>query len=140
MDSIEIKLSRTVNASPDQVFQVWLDAKSPGGPWFGAERVILQPAQDGLFYHCVLHEGRQWAHYGRFTRIEKPRVIEHTWVSEATKGRETIVTLALEPRGSGTEVTLRHAGVPDDDIGRSHQDGWTFILDAIAKRFEPRVT
>jgi hypothetical protein len=67
-------------------------------------------------------------------------VIEHTWVSEATKGRETVVTVALEPRGRGTEVTLRHAGVPDDPLGRSHRDGWTYMLDAIVKRFESSVT
>ena len=140
MSSIDINLSRTVNATPEQVFNVWLDATSPGGPWFGAERVILQPQPDGLFYHCVQHQNRPWAHYGRFTRIEKPRVIEHTWVSEATQGRETVVTLTLEPRGRGTEVTLRHSGVPDDEMGRRHKDGWGFTLDAIAKRFGPAVT
>jgi hypothetical protein len=31
------------------VFDVWIDPKSPGGPWFGAERVILNPVVDGLF-------------------------------------------------------------------------------------------
>ena len=50
---LDINLSRTVNATPEQVFNVWLDAKSPGGPWFGAERVILHPEVDGLFYHAV---------------------------------------------------------------------------------------
>lgn len=132
---MDINLSRTVNATPDQVFNVWLDSKSPGGPWFGAQRVILNPEVDGLFYHAVGHEGRMWAHYGRFTRIEKPRLIEHTWVSEATQGRETILTLTLEGRGRATEVTLRHTGVPDDAMGRGHQDGWTYVLDAIVKRF-----
>lgn len=133
---MDINLSRTVNATPEQVFNVWLDAKSPGGPWFGAERVILHPEVDGLFYHAVGHQGRMWAHYGRFTRIDKPRVIEHTWVSEATQGRETVLTLTLEPRGRATEVTLRHTNVPDDAMGRGHQDGWTYTLDAIAKRFD----
>lgn len=47
------------------MFDVWLDSKSPGSPWFGAERVILNPVVDGVFYHCVRHEGRAWAHYGR---------------------------------------------------------------------------
>lgn len=137
---MDVNLSRTINATPGQVYDVWLDAKSPGSPWFGAKRVILQPEVDGLFYHSVEHEGRIWAHYGRFTRLDKPRVIEHTWMSAATEGRETILTLTLEPRGGRTEVTLCHAGVPDGAWGRGAVEGWTWVLNAIAKRFDPAVT
>jgi hypothetical protein len=46
---------------------------------------------DGLFYFAVQHEGRTWHHYGRFVRIERPRHVEYTWVSEATKGVESVV-------------------------------------------------
>jgi hypothetical protein len=35
-------------------------------------------------------------------------------------------------------VTLRHAGVPDDDFGRQHAEGWTFILGALAARLAKR--
>ena len=82
----ELVLSRTVAASPSQVYDVWLDSKSPGSPWFGARKVILDPRVDGLFYHCVEHEGREWAHYGRFLTLERPGRIAHTWVSEGTRG------------------------------------------------------
>jgi len=36
-------------------------------------------------------------------------------------------------------VTLKHATVPDDELGRSHEAGWTWYLDALSRRFE-RVT
>jgi uncharacterized protein YndB with AHSA1/START domain len=134
MNRIDLTLSRIIKAKPEQVFDVWLDTRSPGGPWFGCERVILQPVVDGLFYHGVRHEGRMWAHYGRFIRLERPRLIEHTWVSEATRGIETIVTLDLAPRGDETALTLRHSNVPDDAMGRRHEEGWNFVLSAIAGR------
>ena len=134
MNRIDLTLSRIIKAKPEQVFDVWLDTRSPGGPWFGCERVILQPVVDGLFYHCVRHEGRVWAHYGRFIRLERPRSIEHTWVSEATRGVETIVTLDFAPRGQETVLTLRHSNVPDDAMGRRHEEGWNFVLSAIAGR------
>ncbi len=136
MNVIEIALSRTVKAKPSEVFDVWLDATSPGGPWFGNERVILNAVVDGLFYHCVRHEGRAWAHYGRFIRLERPHVIENTWVSEATRGVESVLSLTFEPRGSDTEVLLRHSNVPDDAMGRQHEEGWNFVLGTLTSRFD----
>ena len=136
MKLTDITVSRTIAASPEQVFDVWIDPKSPGGPWFGAESVIVNAAVDGLFYFAVKHEGRTWPHYGRFIEIERPNRVEYTWVSEATKGVESIVALTFESRGDQTEVTLRHSGVPDDEMGHRHKDGWTWILSMLAERFE----
>ena len=81
-------------------------------------RVILNAVVDGLFYLAVKHEGRIWPHYGRFLQIDRPRRVEHTWVSEATKGVETVVAITLEPKGDHTEMTLRHSGLADDEMGR----------------------
>src|ERR1700722_17895865 len=123
MKLTDVTVTRAISAPAEDVFDVWMDPKSPGGPWFGAERVILNPVVDGLFYLAVKHEGRTWPHYGRFLLIERPRVVEYTWMSEATKGAESIVTVKMEPRGYQTQVTLRHSGVPDDDMGRQHKHG-----------------
>jgi WD40 repeat protein len=56
----DITVARTIPASAKKVFDVWIDPKSPGGPWLGAERVILNPVVDGLFYFAVKHEARTW--------------------------------------------------------------------------------
>jgi hypothetical protein len=40
-----------------------------------------------------------------------------------------------EEEGNRTRVTLRHAGVPDDDFGRQHREGWAYVLGAIEDRF-----
>jgi len=134
----ELTVRRTVPATPAQVYEVWLDHRSPGSPWFGTARAIIHPVVDGLFYHCVDHAGRSWAHYGRFVALEPGRRIQHTWMSEATRGLESIVTVTLEARGGDTEVTLRHENVPDDEMGRTHAEGWGFVLGAIAERFAGR--
>ena len=135
MNFTEISVSRTIPAPPEDVFDVWMDPQSPGGPWFGAERTILNPFVDGLFYHSVQHEGRSWSHYGRFIEIDRPKSLQHTWVSEATKGVESIVTMTFRPSGGATEVTLRHTGVPDDEMGRRHKEGWGWVLSMLAERF-----
>jgi uncharacterized protein YndB with AHSA1/START domain len=135
MKLTEITVTRAIPASAEKVFEVWMDPKSPGGPWFGAERVILNPIVDGLFYLAVKHEGRTWPHYGRFVRIERPHRVEYTWVSEGTQGVESVVAVKFEPRGDQTDVTLRHSGVPDDEMGRRHEQGWTWVLSKLAERF-----
>jgi len=131
----EITVTRTIPASPAEVFDAWLDESRPGSPWFGVARAIVQPVVDGLFYHSVQFEGHDWAHYGRFTVLDRPRRIEHTWMSEATRGLESVVILTIEPQAGQALVKLRHVNVPDDELGRSHQEGWGFMLDAIVGRF-----
>lgn len=133
MKLTDITVARTIPASAEKVFDLWLNPKSPGGPWYGADRVICNPVVDGLFYLAAKHEGRIWPHYGRFVEIDRPRRIEYTWMSEATKGAESIVTLTMEPRGDETEVTLHHSGVPDDEMGLGHKDGWDWVLSMFAE-------
>ena len=135
MNRIELTVSRVIPATPAEVYDVWLDPKSPGGPWFGCERVVLDVKVGGLLHHAVKHEGREWAHYGRFLQLDKPRLIEHTWMSEATRGFDSHVRVSLEAQKSGTLFTLLHSGLPDDAMGRQHQEGWTYVANAMAGAF-----
>ncbi len=138
MKLVDVTVSRTIAALPERIYDVWLDPRSPGSPWYGVERVILNPAVDGLFHHAVRHEGRLWPHYGRFVALERGRRIEHTWVSEATRGVESVVAVTLTPRDGGTDVMLRHTGIPDDELGRGHEGGWRWLLSALAQALEGR--
>jgi uncharacterized protein YndB with AHSA1/START domain len=133
MKMTEITVTHTIPATPEKVYDVWLNPKSPGGPWFGAEHCILNPVVEGLFYLLVKHENRVWPHFGRFTQLERPHKIEHTWMSESTKGAESVVSITLQARGDETEFTLRHSGVPDDEMGHRHKDGWNWILSMLAQ-------
>ncbi len=129
----ELTVSRTIDAAPADVFAAWVDPAKVSA-WFGAARVIMNPVVDGLYYFNVTYEGRTYPHYGRFLRIERPRVVEQTWMSEGTHGLESIVTFSIEPRGKGCEVTIRHAGLPDEKERRNHAEGWTSLLEAIEKQ------
>jgi uncharacterized protein YndB with AHSA1/START domain len=141
MNPTEVTVSRTIPAPVDKVFAIWMDPASPGSPWYGVPRLVLHMAVDGLFYFVVEHEGKAWAHYGRFLRIEKPDgaggsgVAEYTWVSEATYGRESVVTIRFQPLEDETEITLRHSNLPDEAMGKRHEEGWMWMLNALADRF-----
>jgi uncharacterized protein YndB with AHSA1/START domain len=131
----DLTVSRTIPATPAEIYDVWLDPKSPGGPWFGAAKAIVDAKVDGLFFHAMQHEGRTWAHYGRFVALDRPGRIEHTWMSEATRGLDTVVTVTLEPKDGATLVTIRHTGVPDDDMGRGHAEGWGWMLGMLEQKY-----
>ncbi len=136
MKTFDLTVTRSIPASTEEVYDAWLDTKSPGGLWFGVDRVIINLAVDSLFYHVVNHEQRRWPHYGRFIRLERGRAIEFTWVSEATRGLESVVSVSLAPRNGSTEMTLRHSNLPDDEMGREHEGGWTWYMDVLVQKFE----
>jgi uncharacterized protein YndB with AHSA1/START domain len=98
MKTMELSLTRSISAPAADVYDAWFDTKSPGSPWFAVGRAIVQPVVDGLFYHVVTFEGHDWWHYGRFIALDRPNRIEHTWVSEATRGLESVVSLTCEPQ------------------------------------------
>ncbi len=135
MNALKVNVSRLIRATPESVFRAWLDPERMQR-WFGTTRQIVNPKVDGLFYLAMEHQGRTWPHYGRYLRLEKPRLVEFTWMSEGTEGKETVVTIELVARDGGTQLSLNHVGVPDTELGRGHQDGWTAIIAELAKALE----
>ena len=133
----ELTVSRTIDAAPADVFAAWVDPAKLSA-WFGSARVIMNPVVDGLYYLGVEHQGRNWPHYGRFLRIERPRLVEQTWMSESTHGLESIVTFSVEPRGRGSEVTIHHTGLPNEKERQGHKDGWTSLLEAMEQHVTAR--
>jgi uncharacterized protein YndB with AHSA1/START domain len=129
--TIEFKIERTITTSPGDAFDGWLNPKIPGNPWNAADKLLLDPKVDGFFYWAV----RGTPHYGRFTKIERPGRIQHTWMSPNTLGQESTVTVTFEKNGKDTRMTLVHSGLPDTDGGRSHDKGWNYFLDIFPGQF-----
>ena len=139
LKTIDIQVNRLINATPEQVYATWLDKTSPGSPWFGVPKVILDPPIiDGLFYTMYAVEGREFAHYGRFVSLDPPHQIQYTWVSEATQGLETLLTVTFIAREGKTEVQVLHTDVPDDEGGLRHKQAWGFVLSRMTKFFSPQ--
>src|SRR6202163_4812308 len=96
--TIEVTIERTIPASPGEVFAAWLDPKIPGNPWNMAEKLLLNPHVDGFFYWLI----QGTFHYGRFTEVERPGRIQHTWMSRSTLGEESTVTVTFQGKGEDT--------------------------------------
>ncbi|HLK89485.1 MAG TPA: SRPBCC domain-containing protein [Polyangia bacterium] len=124
---LELKFTRTIPATPAEVFGAWLDPTHPGNPWTGAKKVIIDARVDGLFFFATAKDP-SWPHYGRFLAVERNRRVQYAWMSPFTNGLESTVTVTFEKKGDDTLLTLTHAGLPDDDHGRLHEDGWNGCL------------
>jgi uncharacterized protein YndB with AHSA1/START domain len=141
---MEITLNRTIAAPAVEVFDAWLDPAHPGSPWYGVERNIMSPVPDGLFYRLQLSGNATnpdrygLPHYGRFIVVERPRRIQHTWLSQHTRGIQSVVTVYFTAQGQDTVLTLHHAGLPDDEFGRMHEGGWNHYLKALTGHFAGR--
>ena len=127
--TIEVTVERVIPAPLAQVFDAWLDPKIPGNPWHLADKLLLNPKVDGLFYWNF----HGTPHFGRFTEVERPGRIGHTWMSPNTAGLESTVAVTFKKKGEGTLMTLVHSGLPDTDGGRSHEKGWTYFFDIFQK-------
>lgn len=123
--TIDVRVERLLATTPAAAYDAWLDPKVPGTPWAMSDKLLLTPKVDGFFYWFV----HQIAHYGRFTEMARPSRLQHTWVSPNTHGLESVVTVTFEADPKGTRMTLVHTGLPDSDLGRSHEKGWNFFLD-----------
>ena len=121
--TIEFTFERKIPAPPDEVYDAWLDPAIPGNPWNAAEEFLLNPKVDGLFYWTL----KGTSHYGRFTAIEWPGRIQHTWVSPNTLGQESVVTVTFEKQGEDTLMTLVYFGLPDPELARGHERGWSYF-------------
>jgi uncharacterized protein YndB with AHSA1/START domain len=122
--TIEVRVERTIPAPPSEVYDAWLNPKIPGNPWSEADKLLLDPRVDGFFYWLI----HGTAHYGRFTKADRPNRLQHTWMSKNTHGEETTVTVTFEKKGNETLMTLVHSGLPDTDRGQAHEKGWNYYL------------
>jgi uncharacterized protein YndB with AHSA1/START domain len=134
--TMEITVERTIPAPPSEVFDAWLDPKVPGTLWHEHDKLIFNPKVDGLWYLLApAHQPLGTPHYGRFTEINRPGRIQHSWMSRNTLGEETMVAVTFERKGESTVMTLVHSGLLKGHMAEAHENGWNSVLDKFGGAF-----
>jgi uncharacterized protein YndB with AHSA1/START domain len=82
----------------------------------------------GSFHVVMASERGRSDHRGRYVEIERPERLRFTWMSAATGGAETMVTVTFEAVDEGTRLTLIHVGLPDDTAVARHESSWQSIV------------
>jgi uncharacterized protein YndB with AHSA1/START domain len=130
-----IDIRRTLAARPQEVYDAWARTEL-FQPWIAPDGRVLQDTRvDGLFFIGMREKEKVYPHYGRYLAVEPGRKLEFTWVSKATRGHESVVTLTFAPAGEGTAFHLVHTGFPDAEAAAPHQEGWSHFVGELAKRF-----
>lgn len=136
-EAARLVVRRMIAASPEEIFAAWTSAESmeqwmrPGPTQ--AARVSLDARPGGALRVDMEGAGKVFAHRGEFLEVVPPRRLVFTWISDATNQERSVVTVEIETRGKGSEVVLTHERLPNQEAVRNHTEGWSSILEQLAK-------
>ncbi len=132
---VSLTVSRHFTATPEQVFDAWLDSDK-AGKWLFATptgqmvRVHIDARVGGTFAFVDRRDGEDVERRGEYLEIDRPRRLKFTFSVPKYSAVVTRVTLEITPAGTGCDLTLTHDGVLPEWASPS-RDGWTKILDAL---------
>lgn len=123
-----------IAASPERVFEALVDpAQVP--LWWGQQGIYrcesfasdLRPG--GKWRSSgVGPDGGNFEASGEYLEIDRPRLLEQSWVASWSGDAKTTVRWELLPSGKGTMVTLRHSGFARHPQLAQGYRGWPRML------------
>ncbi len=149
-DQLKLTLTQHIKASPQQVFEAWLDPDVLCrwlGPheWVESCKTAVQEPHVGGRYQLSMNSKAVPGHKpcgsgvsGVYRTIEKYTRLAFTWIRDG-ENVEMLVTVQFEPQGAGTLVTLTHEGFASQEACDQHRAGWGPSLVQLAELTEPRL-
>jgi uncharacterized protein YndB with AHSA1/START domain len=131
-----VQVSRQLPAPPERVYDAWLDPGQAGRWLFRTPQGTLArceiDARVGGHFRIDERRGDDIAeHHGEYVELDRPRRLAFDFWTSFSDER-TRVTVAIDPDGEGSLLTLTHEGVWDGWQDKTRQ-GWTMILDGLEK-------
>jgi uncharacterized protein YndB with AHSA1/START domain len=113
----DFKLSCTLAAPPEAVYDAWLDSAAHGAMTGGGAKIA----------RCVGGAYSAWDGYitGKTVELVPGKRIVQSWRTTefADHDPDSTITIELKPAKTGTRLTLTHGGVPDGQTSYEN-GGW----------------
>jgi uncharacterized protein YndB with AHSA1/START domain len=132
-----VRIRRHLAAPPDRVFAAWTDPEL-FARWIspvGHALARIEPWPGGRLHVTMIGAGREIVHTGVYQEVIPDRRLVFTWQSPYTGPGESVVTVELNARYGGTQLTLTHEGLATDAVD-SHAGGWGQIVDRLAEELD----
>lgn len=135
-----LRMTRLIKARREKVFEAWTRPEIVK-QWMGPGPVtvtrVLADARVGGSYRIEMdNAGTKYVTFGEYLEVVPNRKLVFTWGWEGPNRYETRVTVLLEDRDGGTELTLLHERFASaEDMGH-HEHGWTGSLEKLAAAVE----
>lgn len=127
----ELRVERALDAAPERVWAAFTTAEALAA-WMWPERWQTTSEVDlrvGGRYR-IASSVTGMAIVGEFVALEAPTRLVQTWQWEG-EPEETLVTVTLEPRGTGTALTIVHERFDGAQERDEHLQGWNDCLDRL---------
>lgn len=109
---IVLVVKRSFQATPERVFDAWLDPAA-AGQWLFAtkagemQKVSIDARVDGEFLIVERRDGADAEHFGTYREIDRPHRLDFTF-SAVRDAEPTLVTIQISPTAEGCDLTLTH--------------------------------
>lgn len=144
-----VHVLRIVPAPPLRVFEAWIRPEllrkwwlNPAGQ--GPTACKIDPRVGGRYeireVGCSDEHGRhdpnyEWIMHGEFVEIVVPERLVFTWnVNHQPPLLNNRVIVEFRAIPGGTQVVLTHQGLPTPELRNGTYDGWTTLLDHLARK------
>jgi uncharacterized protein YndB with AHSA1/START domain len=111
---------------PEQLLQWW---GPDAGPTLKAEADVRPGGRFSIVFHLL--NGEEHNPTGVYREVLPEQKLVFTWEWAGMPERESLVTFLLKPLDGGTELTLIHEHLPDEEACEIHERGWSGLLDKL---------
>ena len=132
-----VTIVRRIKAPPAKVYAALTDPKlmlqwwgPDAGPTLRAEADVRPGGRFSVVFRLL--NGDEHNPSGVYREVVPGKKLVFTWEWPEMPERESLVTFLLEPIDSGTELTLIHEQLPDEEARKSHEQGWRGFLDQLS--------
>ncbi len=136
---IRVTVSHRFAASPERVFDAWLDPAKARRFLFATDatsivRAETDPRVGGRFVFVDRRAEGEMEHTGEYVEIDRPRRLVFTFCVPSISPDHDLVTLDFAPDGEGCLLTLTTEMKPEwADWADRTREGWALILQGLER-------